>query len=391
MSCRPQRRRRLALLLFLVYLPAAGLVVHAEEGRRSRFKFFGDFRLRLEQDWDSLQGDGTERDDRLRLRFRLRLGFDVKLGDQWSILVQARTGPRLSQQSPHITFYDFDGGPDGPYQASFDHWYASYASGGFQVWIGRNELSYWHQDDLFIFDNVTYAGAGAAYRHRLGPGALIWNLNYVALPVGMRDFSGTALVGQLAYEREFAKSGLSVAGGFFASNADPDDPVGDILLTENNTRDYRALNLEFQYRSKLFGKPYKAGFDLSHNAEDYGTAPPGSFSEFHQDDVDGFVIAFEWGSREGAGDWLLGYFYAYQEALTAHSSYIQDDWVRWGNANQVRATNLKGSEFRVIYTIRPDMNIFARLFFVDAIALLQPGDTTKETGNRFRVDYNISF
>ena len=120
-------------------------------------------------------------------------------------------------------------------------------------------------------------------------------------------------------------------------------------------------------------------------------APPGSFSEFHQDDVDGFVVAFEWGSREAAGDWLLGYFYAYQEALTAHSSYIQDDWVRWGNANQVRATNLKGSEFRAIYTIRPDMNIFARLFFVDAVALLQPGDTTKETGNRFRIDYNISF
>jgi len=28
---------------------------------------------------------------------------------------------------------------------------------------------------------------------------------------------------------------------------------------------------------------------------------------------------------------------------------------------------------------------------VKAIDLLQPGDTTKETGNRFRVDYNVSF
>ena len=102
-------------------------------------------------------------------------------------------------------------------------------------------------------------------------------------------------------------------------------------------------------------------------------------------------VEMEWGSRDEAGDWLVAYYYAFQEALAAHSSYIQDDWVRWGDANQVRATNLKGSELRFIYTIRPSMNIFARLFFDDAIDLLQPGDTTKETGNRFRVDYNLSF
>ena len=65
--------------------------------------------------------------------------------------------------------------------------------------------------------------------------------------------------------------------------------------------------------------------------------------------------------------------------------------MRWGNANQVRATNLKGSEFRFIYTIRSGMNIIARLFFVDAIDLLESGDTSKETGNRFRVDWNVAF
>ena len=39
----------------------------------------------------------------------------------------------------------------------------------------------------------------------------------------------------------------------------------------------------------------------------------------------------------------------------------------------------------------PDMNIIARLFFVDAIDLLEAGDTTKETGNRLRIDWNVSF
>ena len=305
--------------------------------------------------------------------------------------MQARTGPNLSQQSPHITVYDFDDGPRGPYDANLDRWFADYASGGLELWIGRNELSYLHQDDLFIFDNVTYPGIGGSYRQQVGPGALIWSLNYVALPVGMRDFAGTGLIGQLAYDRDFETSGFSVAGGFFATDADPDDPAGGVLLTENDSRDYRAFSLEFQHRGRVFGGPYRVGVDLSHNAKNYDDAPPGSFSRFHEDDVNGYVVEFEWGSKEKAGDWLLGYYHAHLEALTVHSSYIQDDWVRWGNANQVRATNLDGDELRVVYTIRPNMNIFARLFFVDAIDLLQPGDTTRETGNRLRVDYNLSF
>jgi hypothetical protein len=284
-----------------------------------------------------------------------------------------------------------NGGPDGPYQANLDRWFAKYTSGGFDLWIGRNQLSYLHQDDLFVFDNVTYPGVGARYRQNLGPGRLIWSLNYVALPVGMHDVAGTGLIGQVAYDRDFQNSGFSVTGGFFATNADPDNPAADILLTENNTRDYRAFSIELQYRGRVIGKAYKVGLDLSHNAKNYDDAPPGSFSQFHKDDVNGYVVEFEWGSREKAGDWQVGYYHAYQEALTTNSSYVQDDWVRWGNVLQVRATNLVGNEFRAIYTIRPNMNVFARLFFVDAIDLLEPGDTTKETGNRFRIDYNLSF
>jgi hypothetical protein len=97
------------------------------------------------------------------------------------------------------------------------------------------------------------------------------------------------------------------------------------------------------------------------------------------------------GEKSKKGDWQVGYYYSYLEALSVHSSYIADDWVRWGNANQVRATNLKGSELRAIYSFSPTMNIFARLFFVDAISLLEAGDTTLETGNRLRIDVNISF
>lgn len=354
-------------------------------------EFFGDFRVRLEQDWDSRQGDGTQRDDRLRLRIRLRVGLDLNFTEKWSARVQLRSGAHDSQQSPHITIYDFDGGDTGPYQFNFDYWYASYKSGGFEAWAGRNDLSFWHQDDLFLIDNVTYAGVGGSYRHDLKRGAITWMANLVALPVGMRHFSGTSLIGQAAYEREFKSTGLTAAVGVFASRADPDDPTGELLLTGNNTRDYDLLNLQFQHRSSVLGRPLRLGMDYSRNFKDYGKAPIGSFSNFHKDHLDGYVLEVLWGRGGNKGDWQVGYYYSYVKALAAHSSYIQDDWARWGTATQARLTNMKGSEFRALYTLSPRQNIFARLFFVDAIDLLEPGDTALEDGKRFRIEYNLAF
>jgi hypothetical protein len=371
----------------LATVPAAA---SAEDGSADRLDLFGDFRLRLEQDWDSLEGDGTERDDRLRLRIRLRAGFEYQLNPHWSVRVQGRSGPDLSQQSPHITILDFDGGATGPYDFNLDFWYARYRQGGFEAWAGRNLPSFLKQDDLFIFDNVTYAGAGGSYTWDLDAHSLYLSFNYVALPVGMQDFVGDAAIGQLAWQRRFDQGVLTAGIGYRRSNGDPDGPVGETLLTGNAGRDYREWSLQVQYRTEVFDQSLLLGADLLHNAANYDDAPAGSFTEFHRNDVDGFVAEVLLGGRE-PGDWQFGYFYSYIEALASNSSYVQDDWVRWGNANQVRATNLRGSEFRVLYTLRENFTVFARLFLVDAVDLLEPGATTKETGNRFRIEFNWSF
>ena len=391
MTARTRSLTRLLGIATLLCVTAAEARAQDDGSELSLFKPYGDFRLRLEQDWDSRQGDGTERDDRLRLRFRIRLGLDLNFSEQWRARVQLRSGPHDSQQSPHITIYDFDGGPNGPYQFNFDHWYLSFRTGGLEVWAGRNQLSFWHQDDLFLIDNVTFAGAGGSYSHPLAGGEMTWHANYVALPVGMRDFSGTSLIAQAEFSREFSSTGFSVAAGYFGSRADPDDPAGESLLTENNTRDYDVLNLQLQHRSTVLGRPLRLGAEYGRNFKDYSQAPAGSFSEFHQKHVDGWVLEALWGPSGEAGDLLVGYYYSHMEALAANSSYIQDDWARWGTSTQARLTNMKGSEFRVLFTITPNQNIFARLFLVDAIDLLQPGDVALEDGKRFRIEYNISF
>ena len=239
-------------LLSLACLLGTSVAALADDEAQDRFRPYGDFRVRLEQDWDSLNGDGTERDDRLRLRVRLRAGIEARIDDHWSAVIAARSGPDLSQQSPHITIVDFEGGATGPYEFNLDHWYLEYNRGAFEAWIGRNEVSYWHQDDLFVFDNVTYPGAGASYLQPIGGGQLMFNLNYVALPVGMNASSGTGLLGQVVYQQDFERWGFTIAGGYQGTDADPDNPEGLVLLTENNTRDYSIANLILQYRSHIF-------------------------------------------------------------------------------------------------------------------------------------------
>ena len=52
---------------------------------------------------------------------------------------------------------------------------------------------------------------------------------------------------------------------------------------------------------------------------------------------------------------------------------------------------MKGSEFRVVYSLASNMNIMGRLYLVDAVDLLNAGDQAKEDGNRARIDFNFGF
>ena len=74
---------------------------------------YGDARLRFERDWDAYRIDGTERDDRSRMRIRARLGLFWKPAEYFEANVRARTGNDDHQQSGHITIVDFSGNDEG--------------------------------------------------------------------------------------------------------------------------------------------------------------------------------------------------------------------------------------------------------------------------------------
>ena len=376
--------------LLLPCLSAQAAFTLLDDGER-KLELAGDFRLRLEDDWDSLRGDGTEREDRLRVRARARIRVNAQVNKYWNAVVGVRTGNDNSQQSPHITLYDFEGNPTGPTDLNFDLWYAQFEAGGWSGWFGRNRLNLWKQDDLEATDDITAIGMGLNYAHGLGSGTLTWKGGLASLPAGMRNTSGQGLTGEVVYDWNGEQHGFTGALIYFGIDADPDNVAGaELLLTENNIRDYQTVMMQLQYRTAAYRRPLKVGIDLGRNIEDYANEPVNSFSEFHQDDVDYAVVFAKYGST-APGKWLFGYFYAYMEALAVSSSYAQDDWLRWGNVSQTRATNFKGSEFRLAYGFTDNMDVVTRLYLVEAIELLNFDDIAKEDGNRLRIDFNISF
>lgn len=353
----------LACSLVLTLLPVP---VRAELFSARGLELKGDFRLRLESDFDSRQADGEPRADRDRLRYRLRFAAEYTLDKHWTLGLRLRSGSRLSHQSPHVTFHDFDGGDAGDLEFRFDKAFVQWQGDDHRVWIGRNAPPLWYQNELFWDEDVTTAGVGWTYSHPAG--RLKLNAGHFALPVGMTEWSGRLTLMQGVYERE----DLFLAAGFWHIEADPDDPDAALLLRGNGFRDYSVAVLGYQRTwCKL-----SVGLDLAHNFErQHGPL---------EDEVNALVATFSYGSSKEAGQSSWRYTFAHVEALALSSSYAQDDWVRWGTATQTRATDIEGHELRWTYGLRGGHDLMLRYYRVQSIV-------TDEDGHRLRLDFNYRF
>lgn len=378
---RPRKLRAgktaLTLCALVLAAPASAAIYQSET-----IKFYGDFRTRFEADWDSKRSNGVERDDRNRVRVRARVGFNYTPDETWDFGMRLRSGSDDSQQSPHITILDFDDNDTGDANFNFDKWYLKGKAKYGNLWVGRNSLPYWKQNELFWDDDVTPAGIGGTYKRAMGEKSkLEINAGYFTAPAGMQAFTGELGTAQVAYHA----NAFTIAGGLINIKANPNSrqETLDILRENNGLRDYSTWIVSGQWRTKAGGKPLKIGADIMSNTENYSSTDPDQVTADNHDQTDGYDIFALWGSTKPQ-QWLLGYYYARIEKLAVNASYAQDDWVRWGSATQTDSTDLKGSEFRVAYGLNKQQNLVARLYIVESIKTVQDG-------NRLRVDWNVKF
>jgi hypothetical protein len=360
--------------------PASGDVALVEGGP---LNVYGDFRARQEFDWDSQRANGAMRTDRTRARIRARFGFKYKPIDELEFGMRARSGNQRSQQSPHVTIADFSSDDHGERSGVLDKYFAKVSLDPVWVWGGSNGFPFWKQNEHFWDDDVTLLGGAAGGGFDTGVGKLSVTTGVFALPDGMMSHQlGKMIAGQLKYSGDVAEGiKLNAAAGYFDMKG-KDGAVN--IRNGNGARDYQIGVVSVQAKLLAMDMPITLGVDFMHNFESYSASDSNAFTVANRNERDGFILSAKVGKLKEWGDWLVGYYFARIETLAVNASYAQDDWVRWGSANQTDSSDLRGHEFRTAFAISGRTNLVARLYIVDAI-------TSTQDGKRFRIDFNTKF
>ncbi|NNC94825.1 MAG: hypothetical protein HKN92_04635 [Chitinophagales bacterium] len=348
----------------------------------NKLKFFGDFRFRAEQDWDSRRSNGTYRDNRGRLRIRLRFGFNYQWNDHFTFGARIRSGSSDDPQSPHITLGD----DFREYDINIDR---AYLRGNYKdlwLWVGKNNLPLWKQHEMWWDDDVTPEGIALGGDFKINEFVRIKPVAgyFLMFTSGIEDASIQA--GQVSADLGFQSSALTLSSGYLRFDNMPDRNSGNQLYHE-----YQLLisGAEFTLKKKI---PVTIGLDYLVNLENYDSDSLISANGM-QDEKMGFVGKVNIGSLSDKGKVLVGYYYSYISKYSVVDYIAQDDWVRWSfnSAPGTRSSNFSGHEARLAYAFGKGFHVIARAYFVKAIKRSSPSDMALENGKRFRLDLNINF
>jgi len=345
-------------------------------------KLYGDFRFRVEQDWDSRRSDGTYRTDRRRMRYRLRFGFNYKI-NHLLFGGRLRSGNLNNSQSPHTSF----GSSNEKHSIGIDKAFVKFGPSKYWIWLGKNNLPFWKENEFWWDDDITPEGVAL--------GGILLDKNYLSIKPTFGYFlldniqgeNQSLLGGQLKLEATLGNFDLNIASGYYYCNSLLDRSYANDI----NLIDYKMLNSRIELKSKS-RFPVIIGLEYLQNFADY-SGNQMITENGHESEKGGYVLTLSTGNKFKKNNLLISYYYAFIPKYSVVNHLSQDDWVRWDLAtgNGTRSSNFKGHEFRVSYSIGKSVNLVARAYIAEAIKKERHDDTALETGNRVRFDCNFKF
>lgn len=376
---------KIKFICILVLGGLCGVNVNAQvDSILQKLKLESDFRFRVEHDWDSRRSDGTFRDDRTRLRYRLRTGASFSQ-DWYSIGFRIRTGDQNKQQDPQLTlgkgFKEFGTLPIGLEKIFFQG-----KHGDFRYWVGKNTLSFDKNNELFWSDNVY--PEGVYVEQVFNPsGDAIERITVQAAHYIISSNDGSILddayVQGVQSTITFKDDKLKIFPALYLMRNIPDIPDG----SHTALLDYSILHLGGRL---AMIKDLTLDFDFYHNLEDYTTSV--AVDEALQSENNGLCVGLQYGQLKAKNDWLFKVTYTELQRFAALDYMAQNDWARWDyssfNSPDGRLTNMRGIELVVGYNINEKINLIAKYYNVSQIVTTGP---TAENGQRFRIDINVKF
>lgn len=352
----------------------------------SKLSFEGDFRFRVEQDWNSKKSDGSFREDRTRLRYRLRAG--VEYSDKWySTGFRVRTGNPIKQQDPQLTlgdgFKEFGTLPIG-----FEKVYFKGEWSTFKFWVGKNTFPFEKSNELFWSDHVYPEGISFEKSFHI-KSKFINDVNikaghFIISTKGKSLIKDSYFQGYQAYIKLF-KNRFELFPSLYLFRNIPNIPDGN----ETFEIDYSILHVGTRFN---IVKRLMLGFELDyyHNFQNYNQndSIPTNFKE----QKSGVTVGLKYGSLKQKGDWLIKASYTYLQQYSVLDFMAQNDWARWDYSSlgspDGRLTNYNGIELVVGYMIDKKVSLKMKYYVVEQLI---PYGITKETGSRIRLDLDVKF
>lgn len=395
-----QKFIKLIRLVFCLFLIACSSILdvraqESEQEKNDKLTLHGDVRFRAEQDWNSRMFNGSFREDRFRLRHRLRIGLKYKMNDLFSMGASIRSGVDESIQSPHnnLGHKELTGYPVNIYKVYLrgDH-------DKFWWWAGKNSFPFWKQNELFWDDDVMPEGIALGTNFTTSGIIVKPKAAYFITNTGNGNFDprdptngqidGHMLAAQVELAFKLKKQKVKLASGYYGLRDINNVPTTDFFYDGPRFKlDYNFIvsGMNIQLNTK---HPITIGVDHFLNLMDYEMIADSLLNPVFKDQKNGLVLSAKIGKLKNKGDWQIDYYYVHKEELSVVSYYTEDDWARFGNINRNRNTNYRGHEIRLAYAFSPNFNVVARTYFVEG--LVTP-DIATESGNRFRIDFNMKF
>lgn len=350
----------------------------------NKIHFESDFRFRIEQDWDSRKSNGSYRDDRTRFRYRLRAGATFK-EKFYSLGFRIRTGNNKKQQDPQLTlgkgYKEFGTLPIG-----LEKLYVQSHYKDIRIWFGKNSYSFLKNNELFWSDNVFPEGLFIEKKFNFQK-HLIDNISVKASHFVLSS-NGKSILDD-AYFQGFQTSiqlknkRFTLFPSFYLFRNIPNIPDGEHTYEMDYSIFHVGAKLQPLKEVRLY-----IDFDYYANLEDY--YQNSNISESFKDEKVGYSFGIQYGRLKEAKNWKVKLTYTALQKYAALDYMAQNDWVRWDysafNSPDGRLTNFQGIELVVGYSISRKMNLIAKYYNVSQIV---PVGTSKETGQRIRLDLNV--
>ncbi|MFK8046186.1 MAG: putative porin [Crocinitomicaceae bacterium] len=370
--------------IILLHVVFSTSIYAQKDSIASKLNFNADFRFRLEQDWNSKKSDGTFREDRTRLRYRLRAGVEYE-NNWYNIGFRLRTGNPRKQQDPQLTlgegFKEFGTLPLGLEKAYFEGKWST-----FNFWVGKNRFPFNKNNELFWSDNVYPEGVFFGKSIRINS-SIIDSLDFRA---GHFIISASGkLLGQDTYFQgyqlyiSFFKSRFELFPALYLFKNVPNIPDG------NETFDLDYTIFHVGSKLNLIKKPLiNVELDYYYNIQNYSQID--SISANFKNEKSGFVIGLTVGELKQKGDWIFEATYANLQQYSALDIMAQNDWARWDysafGSPDGRLTNMHGIEIVSGLKISKKACLKIKYYLVEQLI---PFGIANETGSRIRFDLDV--